>query len=420
MSEPGSARRRVVVVGAGFAGLAATRSMAGAPVDITLIDQHNYHLFQPLLYQVATSALTPAEIAAPIRGIVRNQRNVTVFMDEVIAVDKDARTVRTGGGREIPYDELVLATGARHSYFGNDHWARHAPGLKTIDDAFHLRLRILSAFENAEMAGEQKRAALLTFLIVGGGPTGVELAGAIAELSRSIARDFRNIDSASARIILVQDGPVILPTFDKALSLRAARDLESLGVEVRLGARVTEIGDCLVSIGEEEIMAGTVIWAAGVQASPASQWLGLETGPSRHIPVGPDLTVQGHPEIYAIGDTAAFVPPAAARPLPGVAPVAKQMGMYVGRRIARLSRGAGPGGPFRYSDAGSMATIGRNHAIAQIGRMRFTGFTGWLLWGFSHVYFLIGFRNRLVVMLNWSWSYATWQRGVRLITGSKE
>jgi NADH dehydrogenase len=420
MSETGSARRRVVVVGAGFAGLAATHAMAGAPVEITLIDQHNYHLFRPLLYQVATSALTPAEIAAPIRGIVRDQRNVTVFMDEVIAVDKDARTVRTAGGRKIEYDALVLATGARHSYFGNDHWARHAPGLKTIDDAFHLRLQILSAFENAEMAEQQERAAFLTFLIVGGGPTGVELAGAIAELSRSIARDFRNIDSVSARIILVQDGPVILPTFDKALSLRAARDLTSLGVEVCLGARVTEIGDCLVSIGDEEIMAGTVIWAAGVQASPASQWLGLETGPYRHIPVGSDLTVQGHPEIYAIGDTAAFTPTAAARLLPGVAPVAKQMGMYVGRRIARLSRGADPDGPFRYSDAGSMATIGRNHAIAQIGRMRFTGFTGWLLWGLSHVYFLIGFRNRLVVMLNWGWSYATWQRGVRLITGSQE
>ena len=413
-------RPRVVIVGAGFAGLSAARALAGAPVDLTVIDRHNYHLFQPLLYQVATAALTPAEIAEPIRGVLRQQDNARVFMDEVTAIDTDARRVHTTRGASVPYDTLVLATGARHSYFGNDGWAAHAPGLKTIDDAFHLRQRILSAFEKAEMAeSAEDRAALLTFLIVGGGPTGVELAGAIAELARSVACDFRHIDATSARVVLVEAGPRVLSTFHPELSERARRDLEDLGVEVRTNGRVTEIAEGMAAIGDERIAAGTMIWAAGVQASPAARWLGIEAGRGGHLPVGPDLTVSGHPEIYAIGDTAAHVPEGAERALPGVAPVAKQMGAHVGRRIARAAAGKPPGGPFRYRGRGAMATIGRNRAIAQMGRLRVRGFPGWMLWGLAHVYFLIGFRNRLAVLINWTWAYTTWQRGVRLITGAQ-
>jgi NADH dehydrogenase len=341
-------------------------------------------------------------------------------MDEVRDIDTEARCVRTTGGAHIPYDTLVLATGARHSYFGNEHWAAHAPGLKTIDDAFHLRQRILSAFEKAEMAEDaEDRAALLTFLIVGGGPTGVELAGAIAELARSVACDFHHVDPASARVVLVEAGERVLSSFHPDLSERARRDLEELGVEVRTGGRVTEIGDRAAVIGEERIAAGTMIWAAGVQASPAARWLGVEAGRGGQIPVGPDLTVPGHPEIYAIGDTAAHVPEGAERPLPGVAPVAKQMGTHVGRRIARAAAGRAPGEPFRFRDRGTMATIGRNRGIVQMGRLRVRGFPGWVLWGLAHVYFLIGFRNRLAVLMNWTWAYATWQRGVRLITGAQ-
>ncbi len=413
-------RLRVVIVGAGFAGLSTARALARAPVDLTVIDRHNYHLFQPLLYQVATAALTPAEIAEPIRGILRHQDNARVFMDEVTDIDIEARCVHTRGGTHIPYDTLVLATGARHSYFGNDHWADHAPGLKTIDGAFHLRQRILSAFEEAEMAeSAEDRAALLTFLIVGGGPTGVELARAIAELARSVACDFRHIDPASARVVLVEAGPRVLSSFHADLSERARRDLEDLGVEVRTGGRVTEIADGVAWIGDERITAGTMIWAAGVQASPAARWLGVEAGKGGQIPVGADLTVPGHPEIHAIGDTSAHVPEGAERPLPGVAPVAKQMGAYTGRRIARAAAGKAPGGPFRFRDRGSMATIGRNRGIVQMGRLRVRGFPGWMLWGLAHVYFLIGFRNRLAVLMNWTWAYTTWQRGVRLITGAQ-
>ena len=370
-------RPRVVIVGAGFAGLSAARALARAPVDLTVIDRHNYHLFQPLLYQVATAALTPAEIAEPIRGVLRGQDNARVFMDEVTGIDTGARCVHTKRGARVGYDTLVLATGARHSYFGKDHWAAHAPGLKTIDDAFHLRQRILSAFEKAEMAEDSEdRAALLTFLIVGGGPTGVELAGAIAELARSVARDFRRIDATSARVALLEAGPRVLSPFHPDLSARARRDLEELGVEVRTGTPVTEIAEGVAVVGEERIATGTMIWAAGVQASPAARWLGVEPGRGGHVPVGPDLTVPGHPEIYAIGDTAAHVPDGADRPLPGVAPVAKQMGAYVGRRIARSAAGKAPGGPFRFRGRGAMATIGRNRAIAQMGRLRVRGFPG--------------------------------------------
>lgn len=412
-------RSRVVIVGAGFAGLSAARALAGAPVDVTVIDRQNYHLFQPLFYHVATAALTPAEIAEPIRGVLRHQSNATVFMAEVTDIDTEARRVVMDSGREIEYDTLVIATGARHSYFGNDEWAEHAPGLKTIDDAFHLRRRILSAFEKAEMADTAaERAALLTFVVVGGGPTGVELAGAIAELARAVECDFRNIDPTSTRTILIEAGSRVLSTFHTDLSDWARRDLEALGVEVRLDARVTHIEDCVAVVDDERVMAGTIIWAAGVQASPAARWLGVEAGRGGHVPVGPDLTVPGHPEIYAIGDTAAHVPEGAERALPGMAPVAKQMGAYVGSRIARIAAGRELGRPFRFRGRGSMATIGRNKAIAEIGQFRLHGFPGWVLWGVAHIYFLIGFRNRVAVLINWTWAYMTWQRGVRLITGA--
>ncbi|MEM1048441.1 MAG: NAD(P)/FAD-dependent oxidoreductase [Pseudomonadota bacterium] len=415
-----SKRPKIVIVGAGFGGLSATRELADSPVDVTLLDRQNYHLFQPLLYQVATAALTPAEIAAPIRGILRRQRNATVFMDEVCGVDTGAKEVATTSGRRIPYDALVLATGARHSYFGQDGWAAFAPGLKSIDDAFALRKKILLAFEQAEMSASEDdayREAQQTFVVIGGGPTGVELAGAIAELAHSMARDFRRIEAEGTRILLVEGGDRLVPSFDPALSDRVMKDLASLGVDVRLNTMVSEIGDGFIEAGDERIRAGTVLWAAGVQASPAANWLGVETGRSGHVPVTDTLTIHGHPEIYAIGDTAAHVPKGAERPLPGVAPVAKQMGIYVGRRLARLARGKAPGGAFRYLDYGSMATIGRNRAIAEIGGLHISGFVGWLLWGLAHVYFLIGYRNRLFVMLTWLWSYVTWQRGVRLITG---
>lgn len=413
-------RARVVIVGAGFGGLSAARALARAPVDVTVIDRQNYHLFQPLLYQVATAALTPAEIAEPVRGVLRHQENATVYMADVTGIDTEGRAVITDNGWRIEYDTLVLSTGARHSYFGNDHWAEHAPGLKTIDDAFHLRQRILSAFEKAEMTDDSgERAARLTFAVIGGGPTGVELAGAIAELARAVQPDFRNIDPAQARTILIEGGQRVLSTFHPDLSQRAKADLEKLGVEVRLGARVTEVADSTVVIGDEQLMAGTVIWAAGVQASPAARWLGVTPGRGGHVPVGPDLTVPGHPEIYAIGDTAAHIPEGAETPLPGMAPVAKQMGAYVGVRIARGAQGKPAGGPFRFRSRGAMATIGRNSAIAEIGRLRLRGFPGWVLWGIAHVYFLIGFRNRIAVLLNWTWAYVTWQRGVRLITGAQ-
>ncbi len=411
-------RHKVVIVGAGFGGLSAAMALKNADVDVTVIDRQNHHLFQPLLYQVATAALTPAEIAAPIRSVLKDQMNTTVFMDAVIGVDPKERRVHTAGGRDIVYDTLVLATGARHSYFGNDSWAAHAPGLKTIDDATRLRQRILLAFENAEMVeDDRERRADLTFLIVGGGPTGVEMAGAIAELARSVSHDFRNIDAKSARTILVEGGPRILPQFDEKLSAQAEEDLAELGVEVRTNAMVTEISDGVAKVGDEELAVSTMIWAAGVQASRAAQWLGVEASRAGHVVVGPDLTVPGYPEIYAIGDTASHMPEGAARPLPGVAPVAKQMGQYVGHRIKRIAAGKDPGGRFRYHDLGSMATIGRNHAIAEMGRLKIRGLIGWLFWGIAHIYFLIGFRNRIAVLFSWIWAYITWQRGVRLITG---
>ncbi len=406
---------KVVIVGAGFGGLSAAKELAGAPVEITIIDCQNHHLFQPLLYQVATSALTSAEIAVPIRSVLRNQANATILMDKVVGVDHAAQTVQTKAGRAIGYDTLILATGAQHSYFGNDAWAAHAPGLKTLGDAFNIRRNILSSFERAELLADDLSAieALQTFVVIGGGPTGVELAGAIAELAQSLARDFRNIDATKTRIILVEGGPAVLPSFHNDLSARAALDLARLGVELRLSTMVTEISDGQVTTDKGVIHAKTVVWAAGVQASPAASWLGVPAGRAGHVEVDDTLRPRGFENVYVIGDTALRV--SDGKPLPGIAPVAKQMGIFVGRRIAAQARGRAASGGFRYKDAGALATIGRNSAVAEIFGLHLKGFIGWLLWGIAHVYFLIGFKNRLFVMLSWMWSYLTWQKGVRLI-----
>ena len=406
----------VVIVGAGFGGLSAAKELAGAPVKVTLIDQQNHHLFQPLLYQVATAALTPAEIAVPIRNVLRRQRNAEVLMDRVENIDVEAGAVVTDSGRTVPYDALVVATGAQHSYFGKDDWARHAPGLKTLNDALGLRERILLAFEQAEMAVADDPGAaerFQTFVVIGAGPTGVELAGAIAELANSVMRDFRHIDGADNRIILLEGGPRVLPSFAEDLSERAIRDLGDLGVEVRTDTMVTDIAAGHVATDQGDIRTETVIWAAGVQASPAGAWLGLPVDRSGHVEVDATLRPKGIDNIYVIGDTARHEAGGAA--LPGIAPVAKQMGQYVGRRLSRLAKGQKPPSGFRYRDAGALATIGRNRAVADIFGLKVKGFAGWLLWGTAHVYFLIGFRNRLFVMLHWLWQYLTWQRGVRLI-----
>ncbi len=406
----------IVIVGAGFGGLSAAKALANAPVSVTIVDQQNHHLFQPLLYQVATAALTPAEIAVPIRHILRRQQNAEVLMDRVVGVDTAARKVMTESGRAVAYDALVLATGAQHSYFGKDQWSRFAPGLKTLHDAFSLRERILLAFEQAEIVVEDDPSAahrFLTFVVVGAGPTGVEMAGAIAELAHSVKRDFRNIGDLPTRIILLEGGPLVLPAFAEDLSARAARDLRDLGVDVRTGAMVTDISAGRVTTNHGVIEAETVIWAAGVQASPAGQWLALPGDQRGHVAVDQTLRPEGLDDVYVIGDTAKHEVDGTA--LPGIAPVAKQMGQYVGRRLAALASGKEPPSTFRYVDAGALATIGRNRAVADIFGLKVTGFLGWLLWGAAHVYFLIGFRNRLFVMLHWLWLYITWQRGVRLI-----
>ena len=408
--------KRVVIVGAGFGGLAAAKALAGAPFDVTVIDQHNYHLFQPLLYQVATAGLSPADIASPIRGILAKAQNVSVMLGKVSGVDTQRREV-IAEGRRVPFDYLILATGAQHAYFGHGEWAAFAPGLKTIDDATYIRRRILLAFEKAETeADPAERAGLLNFVIVGGGPTGVEMAGAIAELAnRALAKDFRSIDPRSARVILVEAAPRLLTPFDPSLSEAAKRSLEQLGVQVRLSTAVTALDAEGVSMGAERIEARTVVWAAGVMASPAGLWLGAETDRAGRAKVAPDLSVAGHPDIFVAGDTAAAMDEAG-NPLPGVAPVAKQQGQYIAELlIARHNGKSVP--PFRYRDFGSLATIGRKRAIVQMGRFKLKGFIAWLLWSVAHIYFLIGFRNRFVVATNWLWNYVTFQRGTRLITG---
>lgn len=413
MADP---RKHIVIIGAGFGGLSAAKELARAPVEITLIDAQNHHLFQPLLYQVATAALTPAEIAVPIRAVLRDQKNLAVVMDRVSNVDTDAMEVICESGARHRYDALIIATGAQHSYFGNDAWAAHAPGLKTLQDAYQMREKLLFAFEQAELLlgrDPDKVKALQSFVVIGAGPTGVELAGAISELARSVASDFRKLDPAQTQVVLVEAGARVLPGFAPRLSERALRDLTSLGVEVRLETRVTDIRAGVVETDRGAIHADTCIWAAGVQASPAAEWLGVAAGPAGHVDVDETLRPTGFESIYVIGDTARFAPDGHA--LPGVAPVAKQMGAYVGKRLACEARGAPLPQGFRYKDVGAMATIGRNRAVADIFGLKVTGFVGWILWGLAHVYFLIGFKNRLFVLLQWLWSYLTWQRGVRLI-----
>ena len=411
---------RVVIVGAGFGGLSAAKVLAGKPFDITVIDQHNYHLFQPLLYQVATAGLSPADIASPIRGILAREQNVNVILGKVSAIDTERREV-LADGRRVPYDILILATGARHAYFGHGEWAASAPGLKTIDDATYIRRRILLAFEKAETETDPaERARLLNFVIVGGGPTGVEMAGAIAELAnRALAKDFRSIDPRAARIILVEAAPRLLTPFDPPLSEAARTSLEQLGVEVRTGAAVTALDDAGVSIGQgseaTRIEARTVVWAAGVMASPAGQWLGVETDRAGRVKVAPDLSVPGLRDVFVIGDTAAL-DDAKGNPLPGVAPVAKQQGIYVAKLLLARQKGETLP-PFRYRDYGSLATIGRKRAVIQMGRFRLKGFFAWLMWCVAHIYYLIGFRNRFVVAISWLWNYLTFQRATRLITG---
>ena len=411
---------QVVILGAGFGGLTAAKMLRKAPVEITLIDRQNYHLFQPLLYQVATATLSPADIAVPVRSTLRDQENARVLLGSVESIDRASRLVKLADGREVPFDWLVVATGATHAYFGHDEWEPYAPGLKKIDDATEIRRRVLLAFEKAETEDDpEKRRALLTFVIVGGGPTGVEMAGAIIELAtKTLVSDFHHIDPSSARVILAEAGPRILPAFAEELSAFAAASLRRKGVEVLCGEPVTDVGPNGVTLGGEDIGARTVVWAAGVKASPAAKWLGVEGDRAGRVPVTERLTLEGDPRIFVVGDTAA----AAWRDgqtVPGIAPAAKQMGAYAARAILAdlKSRTIAP---FRYRHQGNLATIGRQSAIVDFGRTRMKGRLAWFVWGAAHIYFLIGFRNRLIVMLHWIWAYVTLRQGVRLITGSTE
>jgi len=408
------ARPKVVIVGAGFGGLTCARKLARAPADITLIDRANHHCFQPLLYQVATAALAPGQIAWPVRVIVREQKNATVLMAEVEAVDHEAKTV-TAGDRTFAYDQLVLATGATHSYFGRDEWAPHAPGLKLIEDAVEIRRRLLTAFERAELCeNEAERRAELTFVVVGAGPTGVELAGAIAEVAHQSRREFRRIDPSSARVVLVEAGPRILPGYPEQLSRYAQRVLERKGVEVQLGAAVTNVDALGVDMASGRIDARTVLWAAGVRASPAAAWLGAPHDRSGRTQVEPDLSVPGLSDVFVIGDAASVRQGEGFAP--GVAPAAKQMGAYAAKVIAARIAGKPAPAPFRYRHAGDLATIGRNAAVVKLNNLHLRGFLAWTFWSIAHIYFLIGARSRIAVAFNWLWDYITFQRGVRLIT----
>ena len=414
------AAHHFVIVGGGFAGLWATRALASAPVRITLIDRHNHHLFQPLLYQVATAGLSAPDIAAPLRHILRKQANVEVRLAEVAAIAPQEKHVVLADGTTIAYDALLLATGATHAYFGHDEWARHAPGLKTLDDALQLRRHLLLAFERAEAETDPgKRAAWLSFAIIGGGPTGVELAGTLAEIARhTLKNEFRRIDPSQARVRLVEAGPRVLASFPDTLSEKARRQLERLGVEVVTGTPVSDITDEGYRLGETFIPAKTVVWAAGVAASPLARTLGVSLDRAGRVPVQPDLSVAGHPDIFVAGDLAAVT--SDGRPVPGMAPAAKQMGRHVAQVLrARLDGRASPG-DFRYQDYGNLATIGRMAAVVDFGRLKFSGLLAWWFWLTAHVFFLIGFRNRLVVLLNWCWAYWSYQRGARIILGKDE
>lgn len=408
---------RVVIIGAGFGGLTAAKALANAKAHVILIDRRNHHLFQPLLYQVATAGLAPTQIATPIRAILRKQRNTDVVLGHVDGVDTAAREVILGE-RRLAYDHLIVATGARHSYFGRDAWERFAPGLKTLEDATEQRKRILLAFERAELEPDPaERARLTTFVVIGGGPTGVETAGAIAELAKkALAKDYRRINPHCARIVLVEAGPRVLGTFPEDLSQSARRSLECLGVEVRTGEPVTGIDGDGIKLGAERIESRCVIWAAGVQASPAARWLNIPADRAGRAIIGADLRAPGHHHIYVVGDCAS-VPGPSGDPLPGVAPVAKQQGEHVARAIKASLKGNRYSRPFRYVDFGNLATVGRKAAVADFSGFHLRGFLGWLVWSAAHVYFLIGFRNRVAVTIDWLWSYLTFERGARLITG---
>ena len=410
---------KVLIVGGGFVGLNAARGLGNVDgIDVTLVDRTNHHLFQPLLYQVAMAGLSPADIAAPIRSLVSQYRNIQVLLDEVRSIVPDRNCVKTTDG-ELPYDYLILACGATHSYFGHDDWEPFAPGLKNLEQATEIRRRVLSAYEAAERSTDQaERKKLLTFVVVGGGPTGVELAGAIGEMSRfTLAKDFRNIDAKQARVILLEAGPRILGMFSEKSSQRAARDLEHLGVQIWTGSGATRIDETGVEIGGERIQASTVLWAAGVKASPLGRESGFDVDRQGRTWVEPDLSVKGHPNIFVAGDQSCFTHQTG-KPLPGTAPVAMQQGHY----LAKLIRGeisGRPREPFHFLDKGQMATIGRSRAVVEIGRFRFAGFFAWTTWLMVHIYYLTGFKNRLLVVLQWAWSYLSFRRGARLIVNKE-
>ena len=410
MSEP-----RVVILGGGFGGLYATKALKRAPVRVTVVDRRNYHLFQPLLYQVATAALNPSDIAYPIRSVVARQTNTNVLLGEATAIDVSRKIVKLVDG-EVAYDYLIVATGATHSYFNHPEWERSAPGLKGVEDALEIRRRVLLAFEAAEReADPEKQKAWLTFVVVGGGPTGVELAGALSEIARqTMIRDFRRINPSSARVILVEGKDRVLPTYPADLSKKAEDQLRGLGVEVMTSAMVTKLDDHSVCVGEMTLASRTVLWAAGVQASPLARTLGAPLDRAGRVLVNDDLTMPGHPEVFIIGDLAAL-----REPVPGVAPAAIQEGIHAARSIERAVAGK-PRQPFRYRDKGSLATIGRAAGVADFGRFHLSGFLAWAAWLGVHIFFLIGFRNRVLVLLQWAWAYVTYQRGARLITGDVE
>jgi NADH dehydrogenase len=416
VSAPASSVPHVVVLGGGFAGLYVARGLAGAPVRVTVVDRRNHHLFQPMLYQVATAGLNPADIASPIRSLLRTQKNTEVLLAEAVSVDVGARVVHFGDGPSIGYDYLIVATGARHSYFGQDHWEPLAPGLKSLEDALEIRRRVLLAFELAEREPDPvRRHAYLTFVVVGGGPTGVEMAGAVAEIRRyALRRDFRHIDPGEATVMLLEGGPRLLPSYPESLSTEAKRELRRLGVEVRTETMVTDIRPGSVSAAGWTIPTQTVVWAAGNTASPLLKSLGTPLDRAGRALVEPDCTIPGHPEVFVLGDAAAYEHQKGGT-LPGICPVAIQMGQYTARviqgDIAGRARRA-----FRYWDKGQLAVIGRGQAVADIWRLRFGGLLAWLIWIFVHIFFLIGFRNRVLVLFQWAWSYLTYSRGARIIT----
>ena len=407
----------VVVVGGGFGGLQVVHGLKGVPVRITLIDRRNHHLFQPLLYQVATTALATSEIAWPIRHLYRDRPEVTTLLSEVGGIDRQNRTVVLKSGETVPFDTLVLATGARHAYFGNDAWEKHAPGLKTLEDATTIRRRLLLAFERAELAKtEEEKQAFLTFVVIGAGPTGVEMAGMIAELAHKVLPpEFRNVDTRTARVLLVEAGPRVLPAFTEDLSAYSKLALEELGVEVLLGTPVSSCTEEGVTIGDHFIPACTIVWAAGVQASPAAQWLGIAADRAGRAEVGPQLNIHDDADIFVIGDTAS-VKQADGKPVPGVAPAAKQQGSYVASIIKARRAGQSATAPFRYRHQGNLATIGKRAAVVDFGRIKLKGGLAWWIWGLAHIYFLIGTRSRLAVAWSWLWIYLSGQHSARLIT----